>query len=167
MTENGQRSAAAFRRSVETVTLPSGKEVDLVRPDVSALIMANVDSGDVPKPLVDQMLMSISNQRPVAAQIDLEAAHLPGMYRFMRIIARAALVWPRVVDDEIAPDYEAGEIHLGDLDTSDLTFITNWVWGRAGTAAGRFPEPAGKGVDAAPDVQAIPAAAKPRTRSRK
>lgn len=146
MTENGHRSAAGFRRETEWKTLPSGKEVELRRPDVADIIMANADKGDIPQPLVNQMLESLNTGQQVEARLTYEAEHLPGLNRFNKLLSRATVVWPVIVPDGVEPDYEAGQIEIADLDSTDQGWITRWVMGRSAAAASQFLKAEASGV---------------------
>lgn len=167
MTQNGHKSAASFRRPTEWQVLPSGKEVELQRPDVADIIMAHADDGSIPQPLVDQMLQSLNTGRQVEAKLVYEAGHLPGLRRFNQMLTRAAVVWPELVPDDVEPDYDAGQAKISDLDMNDQAWITRWVMGRSLAAASRFPEAPAAGVGPAPDGSAVQPKAKRPARNKR
>ncbi len=148
------RSAAAFQRQTEWVTLKSGREVLLRTPDVQGLIMANANKGVIPQPLVDQMVAMLNQDKGGNKKLVYEAADLSGVYEFGVLMTKASVVWPVIVPEGQAPDYEAGQIEMPDLHSSERGEITEWVM-RAAGAAGRFPAGQAAGVGTAPIGPAV------------
>lgn len=114
------RSAAAFKKVV-TVTLPSGLEADLRRPDPERILMEN--SGIMPASLTGELAATLNGKRLAPKAITVE--ELPQWYVYIDMMIRAALVWPKIVTDR-APDYEAGEIAQEDLEPQDRAYIYQW-----------------------------------------
>jgi hypothetical protein len=115
------RSAAAFKKA-QTVTLPSGLEVELRRPDAERIIMQN--AGILPASLTGEMTSLLNGKR--APRTEIAADELPQWSVYIDMMIRAALVWPKIVTDRL-PDYEAGEIAQEDLEPQDRAFIYEWT----------------------------------------
>jgi hypothetical protein len=115
------RSAAAFKKVV-TVTLPSGLQADLRRPDPERIIMQN--SGIMPASLTGELAATLNGKRSAPKAITAE--ELPQWYTYIDMMIRAALVWPKIVIDR-APDYDAGEIAQEDLEPQDRAYIYQWA----------------------------------------
>jgi hypothetical protein len=149
---SGQRSAAHFRRT-EMLTLDSGLEVEVRKPNVERLVMENAETGNVPEALVGQVLRQFDPEAD-ASPYKPSASDLPPMMRFIDLVIRAALVWPKIVDGE--PDYEAGEINMADLGKSDRDEIFAWAMPEAAAAANSFRSEQAEIIPVVQDVQNLP-----------
>jgi hypothetical protein len=148
------RSAAAFKKA-QTVTLPSGLEVELRRPDAERIIMQN--AGILPASLTGEMTSLLNGKR--APRTEITADELPQWYTYIDMMIRSALVWPKIVTDRL-PNYEAGEIAQEDLEPIDRAFIYEWTMPQGVrdqlAAAARFrAKPAQPDLAAGPDGEAL------------
>lgn len=125
------KSAAAFKRT-QTLTLSSGQEVEVRKPDIARLIMKHQGTANVPQPLTNMVLASIEGKQ--ADTPTFGAADLPALAAFTELVVRAALVWPRIVDTN--PNYDAGEILLDDLTAEERAEIQKWAMPEAAVADG-------------------------------
>lgn len=131
------KSAAAFKRT-ETLTLPSGLEIEAKKPDIERLVMES-DDKTVPQFLTSQVANSLgtvgtfTKTEPEAEQVALNK-----LSRFMDVIVRASVVWPEIVDSN--PDYENGQILITDLVSGDRQFIFTWGMPQQQQAVATFPK---------------------------
>lgn len=125
MTENGTMQitpAEGWRRREEKVRLPSGKVAMMKKPDVVDVIMGD---GTIPDALAGFMMST------AVGEIDenqISAKELPGMMELANKLCVATFVEPRVVTGD--PDYDSGEIAIGDIDMVDRMFVVSWAQGR-------------------------------------
>ena len=146
------KSAAAFKR-VETLTLPSGVEVEARKPDLERLVM-EADENTVPQFLTQQVASSLGAVSTFkATEPDNPQVGLNKLSRFMDVIVRASIVWPEIVNEN--PDYEAGQILITDLTSADRQFIFTWGMPAQQQTAATFPEKSSRRVAARSDVPAL------------
>jgi hypothetical protein len=114
-----KRSAAQWKPRPIDLTLPSGMVVKVRRPPITLWVAQK----RVPERLFNNALRVTANGAP--RDIDGDAfAELMG---FALEVARAALVWPKCVDD---PDPEAeDEVSAGDIPPRDLIVLAGWAVG--------------------------------------
>lgn len=149
------KSAATFKRT-STLTLSTGQEVEVRKPDIARLVMKHQGTANVPQPLTNMVLASLDS-KPTPA-LTFTAADLPSLAAFTELVIKAALVWPCVVDAD--PDYEAGEILLDDLTPAERAEIQAWAMPEAAQADGAatFPEEQNGRVESAPSGKRVRAA---------
>lgn len=157
MNGNGHsRSAAHFRRT-ETLVLNSGLEVEVQRPNISTLVMENSDTGNIPEPLVAQVTEGLTEakagKKKTPSGWTPSRTDLPAIAKYMALIIRAALVWPKVVEQN--PDYDAGEILLSDLHQTEQEQIFSWAQPEAAAAAQRFRQQQNKVVESVSTVPGV------------
>lgn len=154
------KSAAEFRTSTE-LRLPSGRVVEVRKPNLMRLIMANAHTGTVPTPLVDQALAQFNKDiqpKPWEPSKD----DLAATTSFMDLIVRATLHWPRIADN---PNYEAGEIAIDDLDGADYQYIVMWAMPGEQAALSSFRHEPGTNVATVQSVNGVIDAAEPVAQS--
>lgn len=148
--------AAVFNQT-ETLTLPSnGFEVTVKRPDVGRLAMAN--AGDVPTPILNQLLASLNTGKAVEATDGWGRDDLPRLNTFIDMLVKVAFVYPSVVDEN--PDYEAGQIAISDLTTDDRFAVFSWAMPQEADAASKFRDQQNSRVGTAQSGKRVPAKAK-------
>jgi len=136
------RSAAAFKRTTK-LTLSSGLEVEVRKPDISTLVLKNQGSGSVPTPITNMVVASIAGVEP--QPLEFASEDLPALASFISLTVRAALVWPVIVDEN--PDYEAGEILLDDLTMAEKMDIQHFAMPEAAVQQGAESFRAGQNGD--------------------
>lgn len=130
------KSAAEFRSTYQLV-LPSGKTVEVRKPNLMRIIMANAHTGAVPTPLVNQALAQFN--KDVATDVWTPTKEeLSTVTEFMDLIVRSVLVWPAISDD---PDYESGQIAISDLDGADYQYLVAWSMPKEQAALSSFRDP--------------------------
>lgn len=150
------KSAAAFKRSV-SLTLPSGLEVEVRKPNVKKLVLHS-KKGEVPEFLTNLVLGgmngTITNPQQLMEGLSdekkLEA--VDAVTQFGVILLKSMLVWPVISDN---PDYENGEIALEDLDEADQDFLTAWGMPKDAQAAEDFHKEQASGVALTSDVPTV------------
>lgn len=107
------------RDKVHELTLPSiGLAVKLKRPSITKLMSI----GKVPDALASK-LMNMNAKEVGEGKVNTK--DLSTVFELQRIIAKEALVSPKVVDENANVD--ADEIELADLDDEDLSAIMEFV----------------------------------------
>jgi hypothetical protein len=153
------KSASEFR-STHQLVLPSGKTVEVRRPNLIRIIMANAHTGAVPTPLVNQALAQFNKDivtdvwRPTKEEMST-------VTEFMDLIVRSTLAWPVIADN---PNYDAGEIAITDLDGVDYQFIVAWAMPQEQAALSSFREKSGSDVETVQSVNGVVYATKPLVR---
>jgi hypothetical protein len=123
--------------TAETKTLPSGKLVQVRKPDIVRLVMEGGE--DVPTPLRNQVIESMNaNGKRKAAGWQPSAEDLALLSRFMDRVVRAAVVQPRIVPHGESANYEAGEIEIADIDSNDRMWLFSYAMPEEYAAAQSF-----------------------------
>lgn len=134
-------SAQAFRKKKldydegEVISLPSGLVVKVKRPSVPHMIKA----GRLPASLAAAQFRMQTSQNE-ASDKDVER-----IYQLQLKIVELALIEPKVAQ---APDYDAGEISIDDIEPTDCDAIYAWVNG-GDEALSKFRD-GGAGLPAGP-----------------
>jgi len=102
------------RQSGETLELPSGLVVRCGRPSINKLIA----SGHIPSEVASALVGSAKG----GDTVDLK--NFGKLYELQQLVARAAIIAPKIVDE---PDYENGEAHIEDFSDIDLGYILEYV----------------------------------------
>ena len=144
--------ASQWKRRSERVRLPSGVVAELQRPSTVDTILTD---GNLPDGLAQVMLDAFVTQGN--AQWKVSAKDLPAVADLVNTLCRAAFVNPRIAPEGAAPDYDAGEIALDDVQDIDRMFILSWATHAGGQApaVSRFPEQQMAGVPPRPDVKKV------------
>ncbi len=144
MTTWGITSAAEWKAG-EIVQLPSGKVAKLRRPDALSLLLRDGRLPDALGPLI----FGGQNEGAGVGSIELTPEALTALVPILDQLAVACFVEPRVVEKAVdkSVDKSVGPGDDGllpsDIAFNDKLFLFQWVFGEAGTRAGRFPvEPA-------------------------
>lgn len=116
--------AAKWKRTTETVQLPSGNIAELKRPNTISLIM---EDDNIPDQLTNFVLGKI-NGGPDGT---INAENRKPVMQLARLVAKEAFVNPRIVEGE--PDYDAGEIAITDVDDFDLFAVLEWAVSAGGS----------------------------------
>lgn len=158
------KSAKAFRK-VETLTLSSGEEVQVRKPDLAKLTL-NAKDGEIPSFLRQQVLDGLngvtrSPEDIAAAQANVQITldNAPEYASLFALVTRAALVWPVIKDNPTEADYDNGFIALDDLSLVDQLAITTWAMPKDTSAVQSFRQEQAAIVAASsdvPDVQPTP-----------
>lgn len=112
--------ASEWKRNAQMVTLPSGNVAEIRVVGMISLILSD-ESGDVPDLITAQLIAQLSG-KPAQSQIVVDKSELPRMGGFIKRIAVASMVNPRIAEN---PDYDAGEIAYDDLSDEDKMFLLN------------------------------------------
>lgn len=135
---NSPITTAAQWKSGEIVQLPSGKVAKLRRPDALSLLLHNGRLPDALGPLI----FGGKNEEAGVAEIELTPESLTALVPILDQLAVACFVEPRVVEPARS-EKSAGpgdEVLVpSDIAFNDKLFLFQWVFGEAGTLAGRFP----------------------------
>lgn len=133
-------TSVAQWKSGEIVQLPSGKVAKLRRPDALSLLL---DDGRLPDAL-GPLIFGEKNEGGVAAEIELTPETLTALVPILDKLAVACFVEPRVVENA-----QGDEVLIpADIAFNDKLFLFQWIFGEAGTLAGRFPVESAGGVAA-------------------
>jgi len=128
-------SAAEFEKSRqaretgEVITLPSGLSVLVRKPSVRKMMT----TGQIPSDVASAIQSADAQAAAAGGKIStkLSTQELAKVVEFSTIVARTALVNPKVVADGATPDYANGEIAFDDLDDADVRAIVEYVQGGA------------------------------------
>lgn len=136
MTTGGITSAAEWKAG-EIVQLPSGKVAKLRRPDALSLLLRDGRLPDALGPLI----FGGKNEGAGVGAIELTPESLTALVPILDQLAVACFVEPRVVEKAVEKSAGPGDDGLlpSDIAFNDKLFLFQWVFGEAGTLAGRFP----------------------------
>ncbi|GIK64853.1 MAG: hypothetical protein BroJett018_26470 [Chloroflexota bacterium] len=130
-------TTAAQWKSGEIVQLPSGKVAKLRRPDALSLLLHDGRLPDALGPLIFG-----KTEGTGVAEIELTPESLTALVPILDQLAVACFVEPSVVERHES-DKSAGQgddvLVPSDIAFNDKLFLFQWVFGEAGTLAGRFP----------------------------
>lgn len=126
-------TSAAQWKSGEIVQLPSGKVAKLRRPDALSLLLHDGRLPDALGPLI----FGGKNEGAGVAEIELTPESLTALVPILDQLAVACFVEPRVNEKSVG---QGGDVLVpSDIAFNDKLFLFQWVFGEAGTLAGRFP----------------------------
>lgn len=131
-------TSAAEWKAGEIVQLPSGKVAKLRRPDALSLLLRDGRLPDALGPLI----FGGQNEGAGAGAIELTPEALTALVPILDQLAVACFVEPRVVEPtNVGKSAGPGDDGLlpSDIAFNDKLFLFQWVFGEAGTRAGRFP----------------------------
>lgn len=129
-------TSATQWKSGEIVQLPSGKVAKLRRPDALSLLLHDGRLPDALGPLI------FGGKNEGAGVIELTPESLTALVPILDQLTVACFVEPSVVERHES-DKSAGQgddvLVPSDIAFNDKLFLFQWVFGEAGTLAGRFP----------------------------
>jgi len=115
--------AVEWQRKTELLQLPSGKVVEVRDVDAVGMLLSSPD-GSIPDFITQQLADGLRGKKSKSAlKVEFTPKDFPALIQIANAITRACIVTPRIVDGE--PNYEAGEIHLSDINFDDRLFILN------------------------------------------
>lgn len=126
-------TTAAQWKSGEIVQLPSGKVAKLRRPDALSLLLHDGRLPDALGPLI----FGGKNEGAGVNEIELTPESLTALVPILDQLAVACFVEPRVSEKSAGQGDEV--LVPSDIAFNDKLFLFQWVFGEAGTLAGRFP----------------------------
>ncbi|KAB2853140.1 MAG: hypothetical protein F9K46_18605 [Anaerolineae bacterium] len=126
-------TTAAQWKSGEMVQLPSGKVAKLRRPDALSLLLHDGRLPDALGPLI----FGGKNERAGVAEIEFTPESLTALVPILDQLAVACFVEPRVNEKSVGQRDDV--LVPSDIAFNDKLFLFQWVFGEAGTLAGRFP----------------------------
>ncbi|MBZ0315438.1 MAG: hypothetical protein K8L91_03395 [Anaerolineae bacterium] len=129
---NSPITTAAQWKSGEIVQLPSGKVARLRRPDALSLLLHDGRLPDALGPLIFG-----KSEGAGVAEIELTPESLTALVPILDQLAVACFVEPRVAEKSAGPGDDV--LVPSDIAFNDKLFLFQWVFGEAGTLAGRFP----------------------------
>ncbi len=139
----------AWDVQTEIVKLPSGRVVELKRPDLVDLVSGK---GDVPDVLADVVLGQMQSAGRKEFEINRET--LPQIMQSLNVIARAVFVFPKLGD-------EAGCIPLSAIPFNDKAWVFAWALGAQYEPARSFPVEQNGNLAAVPAGEPVPSEAEP------
>lgn len=153
-------SASAWKPQTWITRLPSGNVVEIKKPNVFALITEN---GSIPDTMLE--VLNGDKTQDQIAQMSMKEILEQGrvMLSMAKTVVPEMIVSVRVVTDRPA-NYEAGEIHINNLDVDDQIFLVQWAFqgGEPEIALARFLEEKQRaGVPAAQGFPAVRSASVP------
>lgn len=125
-------TTAAQWKSGEIVQLPSGKVAKLRRPDALSLLLHDGRLPDALGPLIFG-----KTEGTGVAEIELTPESLTALVPILDQLAVACFVEPRVSEESAGQGDDV--LIPSDIAFNDKLFLFQWVFGEAGTLAGRFP----------------------------
>ena len=132
--------ASVWKRETDTLELSKGP-VQVIRPDLFDIVMSDTD-GVIPDGMTNQILDRFKpadgNKKRKPQVWQPEKKDLAGMYKFIRLMATAALVEPRIGEKA---DYANGVIEFDDLSPEDK--IKVFEYAMPGEFSGSTPPPNG------------------------
>ncbi len=126
-------TSAAEWKAGEIVQLPSGKVAKLRRPDALSLLLRDGRLPDALGPLI----FGGKNDGTGVGSIELTPESLTALVPILDQLAVACFVEPRVIEKSAGPGDDG--LLPSDIAFNDKLFLFQWVFGEAGTLAGRFP----------------------------
>lgn len=144
------------------MTLSSGLEVELRKPDLQKLALTAKD-GEIPSFLRQQVIDALNGHGKTAEQLQAEAQSslqitIDNAHEYMGffgLLARAALSWPVIKDNPSEADYDNGFIALDDLSLVDQMTIATWAMPQEAQAAKSFREEQTPTMGITSDVQSV------------
>lgn len=117
-------SAKDFRR-LETLTLPSGLQVD-VRPLNLQRLVLTAPAGTLPDPITKRVMDSLIKGKKVNPkdQPEWTPDDVPKLNHLMEMVVKTVVVSPAIVD---APDYEQNQMAITDLQDAEINQIFAWA----------------------------------------
>ena len=160
--------ASQFRdRRRQELTLRSGISVSVQAISIQALLMS-ADTSELPDFLVKQLYQQLAEGTQdkqqqarkskskrggrqtakqkaglVIQQNEMSLENLQGLLKFNRLIVSAGLIQPKIVPDDVEPNYEVGEIWYTDLTDDDVDDICQVIYPqeeKAVKTASTFPD---------------------------
>lgn len=143
-----------WQPQVEDVTLPSGKVVQLKRPDMVELINGD---GDVPDLLSSLILDLTQNNMGKRQEVTVTKDNLPQIMASMNVICKACFVVPQLWDNNTADETH---IPIKWVAFNDKAFVMAWALGGQYEAARAFPQESNGHLETVPGGDAVPTKAK-------
>jgi len=126
-----QVTLASEWRKTEKVQFPSGNVAIMQSISMVSMILSD-DSGDVPDLITAQVVASLQDGPAADTRVKVSIEDLRKMDPFIKRVAAACMVNPRVVDN---PNHDDGEIGYEEMIDEDKGFLLTYVMSGGKVAA--------------------------------